>query len=100
MLIPFAIAGIQMHISAIESNLGRMQQRLDVVMQLYPWVQMVLFSELAAHGPFVARAEPVPGPTEEAFREMALYGDGRLSRAEWVFASFSVRTTMIFLIRS
>ena len=48
-----------------------MSRRLDTLIALYPWVQMVVFSELAAHGPFIERAEPMPGPTEDAFREMA-----------------------------
>jgi len=71
MLTPFAIAGVQMYVSALESNVPRMQSRLDVVMQLYPWVQMVVFSELCGHGPFTATAQPMPGPTEAVFQEMA-----------------------------
>lgn len=71
MLKPFAIAGVQMYVSALESNVARMQSRLNVVMQLYPWVQMVVFSELCGHGPFTATAQPMPGPTEAVFQEMA-----------------------------
>jgi deaminated glutathione amidase len=70
-MVPFAIAGIQMNVSATESNLRVMQHRLDVLMALYPWVQMVVFSELAANGPSPANAQPLPGPTEEAFCSMA-----------------------------
>jgi predicted amidohydrolase len=68
---PFAIAGIQMNVSATHSNLQVMQHRLDTLMALYPWVQMVVFSELAAYGPSLAHAQSLPGPTEEAFRNMA-----------------------------
>ncbi|HVH43204.1 MAG TPA: carbon-nitrogen hydrolase family protein [Labilithrix sp.] len=68
---PFAIAGIQQSLSASVPNLPRMQASLDVLMDLYPWVQMVVFSELAVHGPSIANAEPLPGPTEAAFCEMA-----------------------------
>ena len=68
---PFAIAGIQMYLSAIESNIPRMHQRLDALMLRYPWVQMVVFSELAAFGPSTSNAQPMPGPAEEAFCEMA-----------------------------
>jgi predicted amidohydrolase len=68
---PFAIAGVQQHLSALESNVPRMQARLDTLMSLYPWVQMVMFSELAPLGPLTAYAEPLPGPTEAAFCEMA-----------------------------
>jgi deaminated glutathione amidase len=70
-LIPFAIAGIQMKISAVESNVHAMQHRLDALIALYPWVQMVVFSELAAWGPSLAHAQSLPGPTEEAFCAMA-----------------------------
>jgi predicted amidohydrolase len=68
---PFAIAGIQINVSATHSNLQVMQHRLDTLMALYPWVQMVVFSELAAYGPSLAHAQSMPGPTEEAFRSMA-----------------------------
>ena len=70
-MVPFAIAGVQMFVSATESNLERMGQRLDILMGLYPWVQMVLFSELATYGPLPTHAHPLPGPAEEAFRQMA-----------------------------
>lgn len=68
---PFAIAGVQQILSATTPNLPRMQAALDGLMGLYPWVQMVVFSELAAHGPSPAHAQPLPGPTEEAFCAMA-----------------------------
>lgn len=70
-MIPFSIACVQQHLSALESNLPRMRARLDAMMSVYPWVQMVLFSELAVHGPLIGHAEPMPGPTEAAFCEMA-----------------------------
>jgi predicted amidohydrolase len=70
-MVPFAIAGIQMKVSATENNLHAMKRRLNELMALYPWVQMVVFSELAACGTFLAHAEPLPGPTEEAFCAMA-----------------------------
>jgi len=68
---PFAIAGIQMHLSATESNVDHMCRKLDLLMYLYPWVQMVMFSELAPFGPIVQRAQSMPGPAEEAFRAAA-----------------------------
>ena len=48
-----------------------MSERLDVLMHLYPWVQMVLFSELAPFGSPLSNAQQLPGPAEEAFQEMA-----------------------------
>lgn len=68
---PFAIAGLQLELAAAGDNLTRMEKRLDQLMHLYPWVQMVVFSELAACGPSPRRAEPVPGPAERAFQAMA-----------------------------
>lgn len=67
---PFAIAGIQMHIG-MQRNVEAMKSRLDLLMYLYPWVQMVVFSELAANGPALHSAQPPDGPDEQAFREMA-----------------------------
>ena len=48
---PFAIAGVQMYVNALHSNVEGMIQRLDVLMARFPWTQMVLFSELAPYGP-------------------------------------------------
>jgi len=48
---PFSIAGIQMLVSAGGENVTAMGQRLDLLMLRFPWVQMVVFSELCAFGP-------------------------------------------------
>jgi predicted amidohydrolase len=69
---PFAIAGIQMRISASQENISAMAHRLDILMARFPWVQMVVFSELAAFGPLPGHAQTLPGPAEDAFREMAV----------------------------
>ena len=66
----FAIAGIQMHIG-MRPNIDEMRRRLDILMHLYPWVQMVLFSELAAAGPALESAQETGGEFEQAFRDMA-----------------------------
>lgn len=67
---PFAVAGIQMQLHH-GSNIEAMRHRLDLTMQLYPWVQMVMFSELACFGPLLHHAQPLPGAAEEAFQDMA-----------------------------
>ncbi|NJM30416.1 MAG: carbon-nitrogen hydrolase family protein [Rhizobiales bacterium] len=67
---PFAIAGIQMHLNH-GSNIDAMKHRVDLTMHLYPWVQMVMFSELAVYGPLLQHAQPLPGTSEAAFQEMA-----------------------------
>ena len=70
---PFAIAGIQMLVSGESENVTQMGKRLDLLMQRFPWVQMVLFSELCAFGPAPKHAQPMPGPAETAFCEMAAH---------------------------
>jgi deaminated glutathione amidase len=68
---PFAVAGIQMAVSAETENITAMGKRLSHLLHRFPWVQMVLFSELAAFGPAPKHAQPMPGPAEAAFCEMA-----------------------------
>ena len=68
---PFAIAGIQMLVSASSENITAMRRRLDLLMLRFPWVQMVLFSELCVFGPAPKHAQPLPGAAEAAFCEMA-----------------------------
>ena len=68
---PFAIAGIQMHVSAARENVTAMGHRLDLLMARFPWVQMVLFSELAPYGPLTDHAQSFPNQAEQAFQDMA-----------------------------
>ncbi len=69
---PFAIAGVQMHVNALESNVDGMLQRLDVLMIRFPWTQMVLFSELAPFGPLDQYAQPPENETLERFQAAAV----------------------------
>ena len=68
---PFSIAGVQMRISASTPNVEAMKLKLDILMNLYPWVDMVMFSELCAYGPLTANAQPVPGEFEQEMCAMA-----------------------------
>lgn len=68
---PFAIAGIQMKVSAVVPNVELMKLKLDISMNLYPWVDMVVFSELCAYGPLTYTAQEVPGYFEQEMRAMA-----------------------------
>lgn len=70
-MIPFAIAGVQMRVSATESNLDYMCHQIDVTMARFPWVQMILFSELAPFGPLMQNIQTLPGPAESRFCEIA-----------------------------
>ena len=66
----FGIAGVQMQVSAFTGNLERMGNWMRLIRQRFPWVRMVLFSELSALGPRQV-PEPMPGPTEAHLCELA-----------------------------
>jgi len=68
---PFAIAGIQMKVSAVASNVEMMKLKLDITMTLYPWIEMVLFSELCAYGPLIHTAQEIPCSFEAEMQAMA-----------------------------
>ncbi|WP_323007096.1 carbon-nitrogen hydrolase family protein [Pseudorhodobacter sp.] len=68
---PFAIAGVQMYVNALQPNVDGMLQRLDVLMNVYPWTQMVMFSELAAFGPLTKHAQPLYNEHIERFQAAA-----------------------------
>ncbi|HMQ68058.1 MAG TPA: carbon-nitrogen hydrolase family protein [Ignavibacteria bacterium] len=68
---PFAIAGIQMKVSAVVPNVEMMKLKLDIAMNLYPWIEMVVFSELCGYGPLTHTAQEIPGVFEQEMREMA-----------------------------
>ena len=68
---PFSIAGVQMNVWASDSNLPEMRRQFDILVQRFPWVQMVVFSELAVCGPVPNAPQAAGGPLETAFREMA-----------------------------
>lgn len=67
----FGVAGVQMSVSAFEDNVERMGAYLRHIRMRFPWVRMVMFSELAPLGPRHDRAEALPGPTEERLRALA-----------------------------
>ncbi|MEQ8651409.1 MAG: carbon-nitrogen hydrolase family protein [Kiloniellales bacterium] len=64
---PFAVAGVQMHVAALQDNVEGMRHRLDILMARFPWTQMVLFSELAPYGPLPRFAQPFPNAALDAF---------------------------------
>ena len=68
---PFSIAGIQMRISASTPNVEAMKNKLEITMNMYPWVDMVMFSELCAFGPLTMHAQAVPGEFEQEMCAMA-----------------------------
>lgn len=68
---PFSIAGVQMRVNASAPNVEAMKLKLDILMNLYPWVDLVMFSELCAYGPLTTNAQPVPGEFEQEMCAMA-----------------------------
>ncbi|MFV0492400.1 MAG: carbon-nitrogen hydrolase family protein [Pseudorhodobacter sp.] len=68
---PFAIAGVQMYVNALQPNIDGMLQRLDILMARFPWTQMVLFSELAPLGPLHRFALPLMNEHVERFQQAA-----------------------------
>ncbi|MFZ1727727.1 MAG: carbon-nitrogen hydrolase family protein [Albidovulum sp.] len=68
---PFAIAGVQMYVNALQPNTDGMLHRLDILMARFPWTQMVLFSELAPLGPLPRFALPLINEHVEKFQSAA-----------------------------
>lgn len=68
---PFSIGGIQMHVSAAHSNVPLMKHKIEVMASVYPWVQMIMCSELCAYGPLIHHAAEFPLSVEAEFQELA-----------------------------
>ncbi|MFO8147578.1 MAG: carbon-nitrogen hydrolase family protein [Bacteroidota bacterium] len=68
---PFAIAGIQMKVSAVGSNVEMMKLKINITMSIYPWVEMIVFSELNAFGPLTHNAQEIPGSFEQEMQALA-----------------------------
>jgi len=68
---PFAIAGIQMKVSAVASNVEMMKLKIDITMNLYPWIEMIVFSELCAFGPLTHAGQPIPNNFEAEMQAKA-----------------------------
>lgn len=67
----FGIAGVQMQVSAYADNVPQMASYMAHIRKRFPWVRMVLFSELSPLGPDKSKAEPMPGPLEQRLCELA-----------------------------
>ena len=72
-MIPFAVAAVQMNISASQENVSAMKQKVDQVMARFPWVQMIVFSELATYGPLPGQHKDSIEFIEEQFAELAAH---------------------------
>jgi predicted amidohydrolase len=63
------IAGIQMEIAFGQDNSQAMMEKLNTLVTLFPWVDLVLFSELCVCGLNRDLAQPIPNPTIDRFCE-------------------------------
>lgn len=70
-MVPFAIAGVQMYVPAGQSNVAALLNRLAILTARFPWVDMVMFSELAQCGPLHSHPVSLPGPEESALQAAA-----------------------------
>jgi predicted amidohydrolase len=67
----FSIAGVQMYVSATNSNIEMMKHKIDLTVSIYPWVDMIVFSELCCFGPLTNYSQADTNATEQAFCELA-----------------------------
>ena len=61
------VACLQLAVGA-EDNIGRIAHEVGLVAKRFPWVSMVLTSELCGHGPSPDAAEAMPGDSERHTR--------------------------------
>ncbi len=66
----FAIAGLQLQLDHGD-NIDVIGEELRAIKRRFAWIDMVLIGELAAFGPRLDRAEPMPGPAEQRFASLA-----------------------------
>ena len=67
---PFAIAAMQLDIPEGNSHLDQVIEKIRHTARRFPWIEMVVLSELAA-GYKRADATTLPGPVENKFRALA-----------------------------
>jgi predicted amidohydrolase len=66
----FSIAALQLELTSGD-NRDTLESETRRALARFPWVQMVVFAELATFGAGTKFAEPMPGPTEERYRALA-----------------------------
>lgn len=68
----FSVAGVQMPVSVSGNNIPAMLRRANKIVHVHPWADMILFSELAPHGPAIEFATEDAESIEAPFREFAV----------------------------
>lgn len=67
---PFTVAGLQIELDRAD-NTETICNEILLAKRIFPFVDMVLLAELCWFGPDIAKAEELPGRTEEAMRRVA-----------------------------
>ena len=70
----FGIAGLQLDLPS-GNNLDAIAEEVVFTKRVYPWVKMIVLSELCAYGSSVANAEAVPGVASKVFAKLAHEND-------------------------
>jgi predicted amidohydrolase len=65
-----AVAGLQLELSG-EDNLDLLLEEIDRTARRFPWLQMIVLSELSVHGPLTTSAAELPSDVERRFCESA-----------------------------
>ena len=65
------VAGIQMHVAHGKDNTEAMLKKLNAVEKLFPWVDIICFSELCMSGLDMNMAMPIPNPSLDKFIDWA-----------------------------
>lgn len=60
-----------MYVSATEENVTAMQQRAELALTRFPWVDMLVFSELSPFGPLIGQHPKSLDETIKRFQELA-----------------------------
>lgn len=66
----FGVAGLQLDLGAGD-HLARMAAEVAAAKRRLPWLDMVVLPELCAYGTKIDHAEPIDGPAERAFKQIA-----------------------------
>ncbi len=68
---PIAIAGLQMDVKPGADNTPMAVTKIREMVQRFPWIELVVLSELAVSGMKTTDAQALPGPSERAFQDLA-----------------------------
>ena len=66
----FGLAALQLELGP-GNNMDVIAAEIASARRRFPWIDMVMLAELASHGVSFDNAEPLPGPTEQRYQELA-----------------------------